>query len=179
MKKKIITYTITLLLAAMIGFSALITASPVLAMKYASQLPIVKELVKLNEENADLKNKLQVNDKAIEEYKDTMSEEDRNEVANVVLEFVRAQYSGNKGKMYSLCSDLFAGQLKNDPYLAVSYGKDVELKFVIISNIVKHEGKYLAFIRIEDNRMDSQYQENFYLDKKDGRFVIVNIEQDV
>lgn len=178
-KYNFLFYISIVLVTAVALFSTVITVSPAFAMRYGAELPIVKELIKFNEENNALKDKLEVNTDAIEEYKETMDYEDRNAAANLVLDFVRAQYSGDRETMYSLCTPEFAGMLKSEPYLAPSYGSDVELRLVIVSNVVMHEGKYLAFIRIEDSRMDSQYQENFFLDKVDDQFIIENIEQDV
>lgn len=178
-KHSFLFHTAVVLVTVLALYSTMINVSPAFAMRYAAELPIVKELIKFNEENKALKDKLEVNTKAVEEYKETMDDEDRNAAANLALDFVRAQYSGDRETMYSLCSKEFSSLLKNDPYLAPNYGNDVELRMVIVSNVVKHEGKYLVFIRIEDSRMESQYQENFFLDKVDGRFVIENIEQDV
>jgi len=181
MKKysKVFSYTLVCLLVIVAVFSTAVIISPAAAMILAPDLPVVKEIIRLENENRVLKDKVEYNSEVIEKYKHTITEEDRNLVGNVVLEFVTAQYSNDREKMYSLCSDEFREALEKDPLLAQAYGDDVELRLVIVNNIVKQDDKYMAFIRLEDSRADSQYQENFYLQKSGNNFFITMVEQDV
>ncbi|KPU42213.1 hypothetical protein OXPF_39970 [Oxobacter pfennigii] len=176
---KFLFYTLLVLFLISTSFSTIIAVSPAMAVKYVPDIPIVKELIKFSQENDELKDKLEVNADAIEEYKDTLTEDERNEIANLVLNFIRAQYSGDLDTLYSYCSEQFIEVLKDDPFLVQARDNEPALKFVLISNIAKEDGNYMAFIRLEDEGMDSQYQLNFYLIKDKDSFLIDNIEKDI
>lgn len=176
--RQVLSYTLVGILIAAVVFYVAISASPAEATAATSDLPSVKENLKIDEQNNILKDKIEYNSEFMEKYKHTITDEDRRMVESIVLQFISAQYSGDKQIMYSLCTDRLKGMLKNDPLLAKSYGKDVELKLVTVSNIVKQDDEYMAFIRIEDSRDDSQFQENFYLKKSDNQFFITMVEQD-
>ncbi|HBI02696.1 MAG TPA: hypothetical protein DDY49_01530 [Paenibacillaceae bacterium] len=172
--------------AAMIALAVFVGSifmSPALAAKITPNFPLVKEILQLKQENADLKDKLEVyiqTDNGEDQEKiQEMSDQEKFEVQNTVLSFVKAQYNGDKNKMLELASDEFAKIMKNDPGFVPVYDQSVKLGVIMITNTVKMEGKYYSFVRLEDSRRDTQYQENFYLEKMNGKYKITMVENDV
>lgn len=172
--------------AAIIALAVLVGSifmSPALAAKITPNFPLVKEILQLKQENADLKDKLEVytqTDNGEDQDKiQEMNDQEKFEVQNIVLSFVKAQYNGDKNKMLELASDEFAKMMKDDPGFVPVYDKSVKLGVIMITNTVKMDGKYLSFVRLEDSRTDTQYQENFYLEKMNGQYKITMVENDV
>jgi len=179
---RILQYGSWVAIIALALFAGSIFMSPALAEKLTPHFPLVKEMLQLKQENADLKDKLEVYtqiDNGDDQDKiQEMNDQEKAEVQNTVLSFIKAQYNGDKNKMLELASEDFAKRMQEDPGFVPVYNQDVQLGVIMITNTVKMDGKYYTFVRLEDSRSDTQYQENFYLEKTNGKYKITMVELD-
>ncbi|WP_366923572.1 zf-HC2 domain-containing protein [Metallumcola ferriviriculae] len=171
------SWVAVLVLAAFIGTMFM---SPAAAAKILPDFPLVREMLQLKADNADLKGKLEVysqKDNGLDEVQE-ITDQEKFEVQNTVLSFVKAQYEGDRQKMLALATEDFAIMMQNDPGLVPTYDQTTSLSFIIVTNTVKMDNQYLTFVRLEDSRTDSQYQENFYIQRVGDKFKINMVEMD-
>jgi predicted metal-binding transcription factor (methanogenesis marker protein 9) len=102
-----------------------------------------------------------------------VSEADNNAIQNLVIDFIKAMYTGDLETIKALGTDNFNTQLDRtkDHILMNNEGLVI---FRTITNAAFHDGKYMVFVRVNDTNSEGEadYQWNFELLKVDGKFLV-------
>jgi hypothetical protein len=100
-------------------------------------------------------------------------------VQQVVIEFIKAQYAGDVGRMKELATPALDARIDERPedYLRDDAGT---VSFAQMTDVSMDEGLYLTFVRLSDTKAftDSQYQENFAVERHGDQYLIEYMEMD-
>ena len=100
-------------------------------------------------------------------------------VQQVVIEFIKAQYAGDVQRMKALSTpalDVLIDERPED-YLRDDAGT---VSFAQITDVGLYDGLYVTFVRLSDTKVfsDSQYQENFSVEKSGDTYLVDTMEMD-
>lgn len=177
------------------GFGSLLTF-PALA-KQVAVLPIVQDIQSLETKNETLEQqnvkmreeidqlKIEIREikgekvKVVETGKPALPDQDNAQIQGIIMDFVKAQYTGDVAKMKSLATPNLATMIDERPSEFLK-DKDGSVAFGSITSVAKEGDDYLIFVRISDTKkfVDSEYQENFTVKKVGDKFLIDNMEMD-
>ena len=183
------------LLVALAGAVAVVTV-PSLARTVP--LPVGAELKELQRENQLIQAQNRAMEQRVEMLEDRVksltgddvnvvptSEQDIPDevtmaVQQVVIEFIKAQYAGDVRRMKALSTPALDARIDERPedYLRDDAGT---VSFAQMTDVsLDDEGRYLTFVRLSDTKAfsDSQYQENFAVEKSGDRYLIEYMETD-
>ena len=101
-------------------------------------------------------------------------------VQQVVIQFIKAQYAGDLERMKALSTPALDARIDERPedYLRDNAGT---VSFAQMTDVsLDPDGLYLTFVRLSDTKVfsDSQYQENFAVEKTGDRYLVEYMETD-
>ncbi len=101
-------------------------------------------------------------------------------VQQVVIQFIKAQYAGDLERMKELSTPALDARIDERPedYLRDNAGT---VSFAQMTDVsLDPDGLYLTFVRLSDTKVfsDSQYQENFAVEKSGDRYLVEYMETD-
>ena len=101
-------------------------------------------------------------------------------VQQVVIQFIKAQYAGDLERLKALSTPALDARIDERPedYLRDNAGT---VSFAQMTDVsLDPDGLYLTFVRLSDTKVfsDSQYQENFAVEKAGDRYLVEYMETD-
>ena len=101
-------------------------------------------------------------------------------VQQVVIQFIKAQYAGDLQRLKELSTPALDARIDERPedYLRDNAGT---VSFAQMTDVsLDPDGLYLTFVRLSDTKVfsDSQYQENFAVEKSGDRYLVEYMETD-
>jgi hypothetical protein len=186
------------LLVALFTLAGSFIAFPVLAERFAPQLPVVKELLQTREENKallgvkeqseELRQKLAEVEKENEQLKIQIKEisgekmpevqtgtgvspEENSAIQEITVNFIKAQYKGDLNAIKAVSTERYLKEIERQKS-SISKNNSGSVVFSQITTVAKENDMYLVFVRISDSKSDSEYQENFELKKVNGKFMV-------
>jgi len=190
------------LLAAVAGIALIFLAALIGSMVYpsggkqVSVIPAVKDKESLEkqsgtvrEQNGEMQEKVDelsievkeikgIEVKVIEAAKPALNKQDNLQVQGMVMDFVKAQYSGDLKKLKSLSTTGFAKIIDDMPSEFIR-GQGGKVTFTSITSVAKEGEDLLVFVRISDTTSGGlEYQENFTIKKVNGRYLVDKMETD-
>ncbi|MGE5228730.1 MAG: anti-sigma factor family protein [Deltaproteobacteria bacterium] len=101
-------------------------------------------------------------------------------VQQVVIQFIKAQYAGDVERLKELSTPALDARIDERPedYLRDNAGT---VSFAQMTDVgIDENGLYLTFVRLSDTKVfsDSQYQENFAVEKSGDRYLVEYMETD-
>jgi len=176
--------------------SCSVIAFPSFAADYASALPVVKEMVESREAYDNAKKEAEIIKKENNELKmqlkkiegidikeiqtsEGISSAENEQVQQLVIRFIQAQYRGDIESIKEMCTEEFKASI-DSMKSSIIKEKSGDLIFSTITNVAKEGDKYLVFVRLSDGitKDEGEYQENFELKKTDGKFFVSFVGND-
>ncbi len=171
-------------------FSGFILAFPSLACRYIPEVPLVKELSQVMEENSEIRQEIEAvkieNEQLkmeIKKIKDIevneittsegVSEEEGKAVQELVVDFIKAQYRKDLNALKEMSTDEFKKQIDRMKQ-SIFMGKGGEVVFTQITNVAKDNDIYYVFVRLNDSAEsdDADFQENFEVVRVGEKYLV-------
>lgn len=197
--KSIFRFLPTAAACVFFGISLITTsvlAFPSFAQKYTPELPLIRQLTEAKEQNREtsrqldsvkLENeqmKIQLKNISGEQVKEVttstgVDEQVNSTIQSLVVEFIKAQYTGDMDKILSVSTPEFKEFVqKNKEYIL--FDDTAGVVFTQITNVAKEGDKYLVFVRLNDGKTkgDADFQQNFEVVQDGAAFLIASVGLD-